>query len=303
MNDSDKWSEYWQAEGRGGEVFVDADGNRHPALAEFWTPMFSSLANGASVIDIASGAGSIFSHLDDPGRFELHATDISAEALKLMEARMPGVRTHCGPAEALPYDDQSFELVVSQFGIEYGGDAAFAEAARLVAPGGRLVALVHIEDGYIDSRNAAELSGAMAAIDGAFIDHATAVTRAVFADDRAAFEAAAAHFAKAERALAEAHDAHTHGVHAHLYAGFRQLFENRSQYDEKDVVGWLDDMRGELERNVDRLTAMRRAAVSEERLARVTDVLRAAGLGEVATEHFMTPGNELPVAWQLDARR
>ncbi len=139
------WSDYWEKDGAaGGEVFVNAKGGRHPALAEFWLSRFADLAEGARVLDVASGAGSIYAHLDPGHGFDLNATDIAPEALEALAKRIEGVSTEVSGAENLPYEDASFDLVVSQYGIEYAGSEAFSEAARLVRPGGSLATLVSL---------------------------------------------------------------------------------------------------------------------------------------------------------------
>lgn len=303
MANAEGWSDYWREEGRKGEVFVDADGNKHPALTQFWQQKFEDLPTDARIVDIASGAGSIFAELDSLDKYELHANDLSPAAIELLTERMPSVTAIVAGAARLPYDDGSFDLVVSQFGIEYAGEAAFGEAARLVSADGRLVALVHYRDGHIDRRNAAELDAARIARDGDFIGHAIAVTRAVYAEDAAAFEQSFSDFGPAEKALAAAHDAQDHGVHAHLYAGFRRLFENRAQYDESDITDWLEAMRGELDRSIERLQTMREAALDREAVARIEAKLRDGGFDPVSVGAFVTPGNSTPVAWSLEARR
>src|SRR3546814_136608 len=50
-------------------------------------------------------------------------------------------------AEALPFDDNSFDLVTSQYGIEYCDDVRTApEVARVLAPDGRVALLLHHAD-------------------------------------------------------------------------------------------------------------------------------------------------------------
>jgi ubiquinone/menaquinone biosynthesis C-methylase UbiE len=52
------------------------------------------------------------------------------------------------PLEALPLESGSFDVVVSQFGFEYGDEAkASAEAARVLKPGGLLRLVIHAHDG------------------------------------------------------------------------------------------------------------------------------------------------------------
>src|SRR3546814_1512716 len=50
-------------------------------------------------------------------------------------------------AEALPFDDNSFDLVTSQYGIEYCDDVRTTpEVARVLAPDGRVALLLHHAD-------------------------------------------------------------------------------------------------------------------------------------------------------------
>lgn len=297
------WADYWQHDGDGGEVFVNAKGERHPALAEYWGAVFEGVPDSAAVIDIASGAGSIFAHLPAGHGLDLFAADIAEGALKALAIRIPGVTITLCSADAVPYGDGRFELVVSQFGIEYAGINAFSEAARLVAPGGRLSCLCHVEDGYIDSNNKAQLEEASLVNETGFIDLATALTKAGFSADVDAMQRSERAFVPAMKKIAAGIKRCPRGIHSHLYQGFQRLFEQRRSYDEADITSWLGQMQGELDKNIDRLSRMRAAALSPADTASITEKLKSAGLQEIQFEAFTTPGNRLPVAWKLSAAR
>jgi len=304
MSATDKgWADYWQHDGDGGEVFVNAKGERHPALAEYWRLVFSRLPANARVMDLASGAGSVFAHLESDHGQQLHAADIAAEALQALEQRIPNVATTVCSASAVPLDDGSFDLVVSQFGIEYAGLGAFTEAARLLAPDGRMACLCHVEDGYIDSNNKAQLDEANLIAAADFIGLCVDLTKAGYSGDVAAMQSSETAFMPVSAQIAAGMKRCPGGIHSYLLQGFRQLFEQRRAYDEADITGWLEKMRGELDKNIDRLTRMRAAALSKEDTLRITENLQAAGLQEIQFELFTTSGNELPVAWKLSARR
>ena len=298
-----KWSDYWANDGASGEVFVNAKGEKHPRLAAYWEKKFEGLATGARIIDLASGAGSVFVQLSDDHDLDLHAADISIEALDALRKRMPGTTTVVCPADKVPCQDHSFDLVVSQFGIEYAGIGAFGEAARLVSRGGSLVALCHIRDGYIDGSNRAQLAEAVLAVDTGFIDKAIALTDAAFSADRDVQAKAHAAFVPVERQLSSAVVRQKMGIHAHLYLGFKQLFEERQCYALADITNWLAEMRDDLDKNIDRLTRMCEAALSTDDMGRVSELLTAQGLRDVSYVTFETPENELPVAWELTATR
>jgi SAM-dependent methyltransferase len=291
-------------DGTAGEVFVDPHGEKHPALTKYWQHIFAGLEEKARVIDLASGAGSIYAQLPENHGFDLHAVDISREVLEMLQRRVSGTTTVVCSADNVPYDDGVFDLVVSQFGIEYAGLEAFSEAARLVATGGRLAVLCHYKDGYIDRRNNAELAGANLAKDCAFIDKSIALTEAAFSGDTdIQMNTTAAAFAPAEKMLAAAVDRQQSGIHAHLYLGFRRLYEERHCYIASDITTWLAQMRDQLDQTIDRLTRMCGAALSRDDMDRASKMLSGRGLQRVSYSPFETTGNELPVAWKLTAAR
>jgi SAM-dependent methyltransferase len=297
------WSDYWRREGRDGEVFVDADRRKHPALGEFWRARFADAASGERVVDLASGAGSIFASLPGDLDMERYAVDLSTVALGLLRDRFPGTLVVAGAGDRLPFADHSFDHVVSQFGIEYAGHAAFAEAARLVRPGGRLTVLAHYRDGAIDARTAVELAGARFVEEQGFVDLAVELASATAQGPGPRYEAAVAAFVPAERALAQRARRDRQGVHVHLYAGFRQLYERRQHYALGDILDWLDGMRGELTKVTERLGAMHAAAMTRADLTAVEQALHGAGLCDVSTQPFTAATGQPPVAWYLAARR
>jgi SAM-dependent methyltransferase len=304
MSDAEKgWSDYWQKDSADGEVFVTATGERHPALAEFWQARFKDLEDGTRLIDLASGAGSVFAHLPEGRAFKLCAADISDVALEALQQRFPGTHTVVCSADAVPLEDRSFDLVITQFGVEYAGVAAFAEAARLVAPGGRFIGLCHIRDGYIDSDNRRQLAEARIVARQEFIDHALRLITAAYSGDPAALRRAQDEFAAAATPVGEGLRRCRKGIHAYLFQGFRKLYEGRQQYDLADITGWLEAMRGELEVNLDRLGRMCEAALSETDVREIERIFENQCLIEVHCTPFQAQENELPIAWQVMARR
>ncbi len=299
----EKWSEYWAQADTEGEVFVGKDGSSHPKLAEFWTAQFAGLSAGARVVDLACGAGSVFAHLAEPTSLELHGLDTSGEALELLLQRLPSVKTQIGSVSEPGYDSHSFDLVVSQFGIEYAGVDAFAAAARLVAAGGRFAALVHLKDGHIDQKNQRLLAGAKVAQASEFADRALDLVKAGIMGDKAAQDSAADAFVPAERSLGAEVMTNRNGLHAQLYTGFRHLFEQRQHYQPQDILLWLAKSKDALDTAFIRLESMCMAALSGDQINEVKGQLEAEGLAALEIEPFATPNNSLPIAWAITATR
>lgn len=296
MSETRGWADYWKEDGASGEVFVGKDGTTNPNIAAFWVRYLGEISDGAAIIDIASGAGSIYRHIQKPNQYALFASDLSTEALSLLKQRIPGALIAASSASAICFEKGAFDAVVSQFGVEYAGIDAFTEAADLVKPGGKFITLSHIEDGYIDSKNRALLDGAEMVAKLDFISHASALTRAAFSQQE--FQLAVQTFQPAERALAAYMNSNPGGIHSHLYLGFRQLFERKEQYALDDIIGWLDAMQADLDRNILRLTSMRSAALSVDDIEIIRRNLTKSGF-DLAAEPFEFAEYERPVAWQI----
>lgn len=301
----DSWSDYWQSEDKEGEVFVTRDGEQPAYLAQFWQKAFAALPSKARVLDIASGAGSVFSNIESErlADLQLTATDISAEALSKLKKRIKGVNTvECDSTE-LPIEDESFDWVVSQYGVEYAGLSAFNEAFRVLAPGGVMKLLCHYQGGYIDSKNRLLLQSAELARDSKFIDVASELVDASFAKDANRLQAARQGFTQVERPFAQSFKHLQQGIHLHLYMGFKQLFTNKAKYHQKDIIKWLDDMRADVERNVARLTTMCNAALSVEDIKQLDLSLSSMGAKEFSAVEFGIPEVDQVAAWVITVHK
>ena len=96
----------------------------------------------ASVLEIACGTGIVTSNLRRtlPSSAKLTATDISQDMISIARSKMADKRIEWKlvDAQKLPFDDESFDLVISQFGYMFVPDKpkAFREVFRVMIPGG-----------------------------------------------------------------------------------------------------------------------------------------------------------------------
>jgi SAM-dependent methyltransferase len=116
-----------------------------PALMEEWAPRVADAAAirpGDRVLDVACGTGVLAraaaSRAGPAGA--VTGLDLSAGMLAVAARISPGLRWQQGTAEALPFPDQSFDAVISQFGLMFFPDrvGALREMMRVLVPGGRL---------------------------------------------------------------------------------------------------------------------------------------------------------------------
>lgn len=125
---------------------VAGDMERHYSPGRSWEAtaraMVQLLALGR-VLDIASGDG-VMGELLYPNADSVDCIDLSPRVVAAGESRvedLPTVRFHLGDMHQLPFPDSSFDTVLLLHALTYSADPeqAAAEAARVLAPGGRLL--------------------------------------------------------------------------------------------------------------------------------------------------------------------
>lgn len=96
------------------------------------------------ILEIACGTGRVTNHLASSvkhGTFT--ATDLNPDMINIAKEKVNDASIKWMPADAmqLPFDDNSFDLVVIQFGIMFFPDKpkGLSEAYRVLRPGGKLV--------------------------------------------------------------------------------------------------------------------------------------------------------------------
>ncbi|HEY0449120.1 class I SAM-dependent methyltransferase [Actinophytocola sp.] len=98
------------------------------------------------VVDLAAGTGKLTASLVALG-LEVTAVEPDADMLAELAARFPTARALVGSAERIPLPDASVDaVVVGQAFHWFDTDAALAEIARVLRPGGALAALWNRED-------------------------------------------------------------------------------------------------------------------------------------------------------------
>jgi hypothetical protein len=145
------WSRYW-AGGALHSCGSSFDGNYSGEIREFWREAFQPLAAGDRMLDIATGNGPIpklMLALRPGAGVHCDAVDLAAVApawpAGLPESERRRLKFHPRvEAEALPFADARFDLVVSQYGLEYSQLArSVPELLRVVEPRGRVRLLMH----------------------------------------------------------------------------------------------------------------------------------------------------------------
>lgn len=120
-----------------------------PALMEEWAPRVADTAGirpGHRVLDVACGTGVLTREAARRAGPSGAVTglDLNPAMLAVAARLSPTLSWQQGNAESLPFPDQSFDAVVSQFGLMFVPDpvAALREMMRVLVPGGRFAVAV-----------------------------------------------------------------------------------------------------------------------------------------------------------------
>jgi SAM-dependent methyltransferase len=163
----DTWSDYWRL-GELTTLNFFRDGYTGE-LARFWQDLVDAQPDATRAVDLATGNGAValavLRHARSRGRMlAVEGVDV-AQIDPPAHAASPAIRAELQaigfhprtPLERTGLPAAHYQLVTSQYGIEYGDlDAAVLEIARLLAPGGRFGAILHSVDSDV-ARTAANI--------------------------------------------------------------------------------------------------------------------------------------------------
>jgi len=98
---------------------------------------------GAEVLELGSGPGHVSGVLADAGA-KVTGIDFSRDMVDVAARRYPGITFRQADAEELPFGDETFDAVVSNFVVHHLArpEKVFTEIARVLKPKGRFAFVV-----------------------------------------------------------------------------------------------------------------------------------------------------------------
>ena len=274
------WSDYW-SEGRGSGCLAGAPPELRNRLEAVWQELARTLADGASVLDIAAGDGAVFRAMRSV-RGDLVMKGVDSAVVGDGAAGMD--ITGGIDASELPFVDGRFDAVVSQFGLEYCPPRAVAEAVRVAAPGAVMTLLCHHADSIAVAHNARRAAAMTAMIKAGLLALARRAACGAGEDQ----ETVAA-ITRARQAYSD------QSIVAELPMALGQALAGRRPAE------MVERIAARLSSEIDRLTAMQAAALNDAGAQRLAAQFDALGVCCSARPVVLDNGDR--IAWELKGRR
>lgn len=312
------WDTYWRGSADG--TAFGADGVDHPLVRQFWVDALGDLGKQGgkpSLLDVASGRGAVVDIAEEvfgKDGASVSCLDTSEWAIKSLLERFPSVDGHVGDANKMPYPDEAFDIATSQFGVEYAGLDAVDEIARILAPGGTLVLLMHITGGVVEQECSANIDAINDLLGIGFLPAATRIftegqkcirgeTDGLRDDYDAAVEDMMPIFTEFGGLLKKHGDKAAGGTLATLYHETDRIYSRIMHHDLDEVLQWLSRMGDELQAYKGRMKSMCDAANEVSVFEALADKVGDQGFDVSLSGPLRDEASGNDLAWQLIAKK
>lgn len=156
------WQSYWQSHATHNSFMHEYESGDGPygLIDDYWQSIFTSITNNTVIVDLGAGNGALshlyIKHVGEPQCRSWHNVDYAQ--IKAPTAHACITHTQAD-MHALPFADNSVDLVVSMYGIEYSDlSRSLAEVARVLQPGGQCVLLMHHPQSIISAQSSVTIA-------------------------------------------------------------------------------------------------------------------------------------------------
>ncbi|MDC8831670.1 hypothetical protein [Alteromonas gilva] len=303
IDEKQDWNAYWQTSQDSHEVYVSREGKNKDKLGALWQSVFAQFNAKDCIVDIASGAGSVYRSIEYKRFNNLIAIDGSAAALQALQHDMPTVdvieHDISQPVATLP----EVKHIVSQFGIEYGGIDAFEAALSKLSDGGTLTCLCHSDDSLIQRQQKRQLASIDVLESTHFIVLAIDCVKAIYANDQPAIAKAINAFRVAEPIVAQFAVEHSETIAAYIHMSLKEIMVNLNKYAEQDVLNWCDQATQKCNDIANRGRIIRGAALNQEKLEALQQLFNSFAMQNFKADTFMDTQRKSVIGLLLSATK
>ncbi|PRO73749.1 hypothetical protein C6Y40_10110 [Alteromonas alba] len=303
MNKKKKWNEFWATESDFHEVFVCGGDDNNNALKKLWHSVFAQFSSQARIIDMASGAGSIYRSIEAKSFSNLVAVDGSTAALSALSKGLPDVTTIEQDITIYNPEVERADHVVSQFGIEYGGIAAFKVALAMLSSGGSVHCLCHGQNSSIPLQQRQQLEGIELIRTTEFLSLAMHCIAAMYRNDVPMIEKYVEQFRKVEPLLARFASEYPQTFAAHIHASLKKMILQLKSYNEKDVLEWCESAMAQCDELESRARDIVNIALDTDKIQQLEQLFALKKMENFQVEDVINENNASVIGLLISARK
>ncbi|GAC25514.1 class I SAM-dependent methyltransferase [Paraglaciecola mesophila] len=262
------------------------------------------------LIDLACGKGILSELALTQGKvasarsFDIHCVDTSFNAVRDVAERLGITTAFQADCASLPYQPNSFDIAVSQFGIEYAPIHAAKEFARVLKCSGTFAAVIHYKNGAIYEdcyekqqlfENVLSLNLFEKALDAFTAGYAVIDGRIPIV----AFHKADADFApviEQYKQLIVSTNSPSKSLLVQILNDMGFMYENIESHSEDEVKAWLTSTELEFNNFKNRMSSMVNAAMDEEQVGQLLAPFLAKGFSKIICERLSVK-DDPPFSW------
>jgi ubiquinone/menaquinone biosynthesis C-methylase UbiE len=304
------WTRYWQSGFQDTCFFAD----QTFAVDQFWHDLFTKLDHSSRIVDLATGNGSVALKAAKFAREQNQDFEISGvDYASICPVKFSGVDADLLTSiqfisntdiASLPFETSSTNCVTSQYGFEYAQmEEALAEATRILVAGGYAQFLIHAEGGAVHEASGARLRRAQFLLQKGQVvmllnDLAKAVLAGSASRRHKVQQRIEGKVASLQRKFTEAP---RDDLIWQVSRESLEILAATSQVPGRDIAARIAFIRAEVMAYVQRLHAMRRAALNATAMDRLCQQAKMLGCETAAYVPFLVDGGQ--VGWAFFARK
>ena len=284
------------------------------ALRRFWSPIFDSLAfEEKRLLDLAAGKGDLLEVLMSSGRFQpswlpqFYSVDLSDTALQHIKMRYPTTEIVRSDCAQLPFSNNSFDIIVSQFGIEYSGLSAFDECCRVLKNDGKFIAVCHYQHGALHNECMDNLQAVNLLFEIGFFKNAhlafDAKTSKPQTQNSIQVDSEFRDILSSVANLTNQRPYLVAGLLRKLFNDTRYMYDNLSRFEANLIIEWLDTMEKELSNYRARMAALNESSLNKGLLGNALTVFTAKGFSNVHIKELKADRYSKPFAWAVEVSK
>lgn len=315
---NEHWNDYWSQGHK--TSFGSAFTNCYEGVIKTtWVQYFNTLKTNSRVLDLCTGNASLLrlakSCLNEDNN--IHFTGVDYADINTSDgfAKLSNINLMFNVnIEQLPFEADSFDYVISNFGIEYSNlNKSLAEASRVLIIGGKVELVCHCHDSTIIKSNADELAMLNLMLsEGNVLDNLKALIKALVVREKNKRQASASEQESYQEACQSAEkfrhklndniaiidNSFTKALHESEFLAFLKYLLSKQCQDKETT---LRAFKLSMQAHNSRLSAMINAALSKTLLTSISELLRENGLSLLNIKDVVNEDGK--IACQISAKK